>query len=179
METVICRFCKKKIPKETAYKEGEKNYFCSFQHSVLQEQKSKYKPKKLSTDGSQNPRRNLTDLIQEYYIEQGIEKHTINWSVETARIKNILDEHKDWKITGLIYTLKYMHDIECLNLFTDQTNCVMALVPFYYTKAMEYYNQTVELKKQFQNYEFINEPKIIKKHIENNNRKKYIDLNNL
>lgn len=178
---MICRFCKKEIDKSIAYKHNntDKAYYCNYEHWKMQQEKSKYKPKKTKKNGEPNERRELTDLIMSYYIEQGIEKHTINWSIETARIKNILDEHKDWLMTGLTYTLKYMHDIEEVNLFSEQTNCIMALVPFYYVKAMEYYNETTEIEDAINNFNFSEKVIKIKKGKHKHNKFKEINIDNL
>ena len=110
------------IDKKSAYViQGNKNnlYFCNEEHYIKFINKDKYEP----IEGS--PRRELTDLILDYYLEQGIDRHDINWSIETARIKNILDDpiHKDWTITGLIYTLHYIHDTEKINLFDEEWHC--------------------------------------------------------
>ena len=159
---VKCKFCHEEIDKESAYViQGNKNnsYFCNEEHYIKSINKEKYEP----IEG--NPRRELTDLILSYYEEQGIDKHNINWSIETARIKNILDEptHTDWTLTGLTYTLHYMHDVEKVNLFNEESNCVMALVPFYYVKAMQFYYESIDVEEAISNFEMKDEVVVIHK----------------
>lgn len=173
MAKVKCRHCKLQIDRDDAYSTKPKVYFCS------EECYNKYNTKVVKTIAKKEPkppsdRRLLTDLILEYYLEQGVDKKTINWSLETARIKNILDEHKDekWKDTGLTYTLKYMHDVEHVDLFSNESQCVMSLVPFYYNEAQEHYNKIVEIEDQLEDFKFDLEPIIV--HTSNNkSTKKY------
>ena len=63
---MICRFCKKEIPKGTEYKNSpnERSYYCSKEHWQLSQEKKRYKPKKTTNEGNINPRRQLLDYIQ-------------------------------------------------------------------------------------------------------------------
>ena len=72
-----------------------------------------------------------------------------------------------------------MHDIEEVNLFSEQTNCIMALVPFYYVKAMEYYNETTEIEDAINNFNFSEKVIKIKKGKHKHNKFKEINIDNL
>ena len=158
-----CKFCHEEInDKPYIIKEdGAKrnSYYCSEDHYNKQKAKVKFEPVEYC------PRRELTDLILSYYEEQGIDKHNINWTIEMARIKNILEDNKKdkWSLEGLTYTLIYMHDIEKVNLFSEEANCVMALVPFYYSKAEKFYYDTVEVEEAIDKFEMKDNTVIIYK----------------
>ena len=60
-----------------------------------------------------------------------------------------------------------MHDIEKVNLFSEEANCVMALVPFYYSKAEKFYYDTAEIEEAIDKFEMKdNTVTIYKKHYE-------------
>ena len=179
---MICRFCKQEIPKGTEYKNKptDRSYYCNYEHWVASQNKIKYKPKKTLKDGDMNPRRQLLDYIQQLYVEQGYEKHTINWKLITAVLKNQMDENKDMTLGGIQYTLWYRKEIKQLDLFGDKSNSVLWCVPFNYLDALNYYNQTEEINSSIETFDFNEEPIIIKKSINKKNKlKKYIAMENI
>ena len=152
---VKCGFCKQEIDKETAYVvKGLKRcqYFCDENHFKAQENKKTYKPEKIKPNGSPNERRELTDWVQDYYISRGYEKHTINWNLEMATLKNMLEKY-GYKISGILLTLKYMCDILDRELLTEDNNSIFALVPFYYDECKRNYIETREIQKKIKEFD--------------------------
>ena len=178
---VKCRFCKKEIEKDNAYKVGQKLYFCNKEHYLFQCNKEKYKSPKINKDGTSNSRRQLTDWIQDYYVGQGYDKHDINWQLITAQIKNQMDEY-GFKYSGMLLTLKYMTEIKGMNLLTDRSVSIVSLIPFEYNNAKNNWLETERIKKEIDNFNFDEEKEIIiKKAIDKNNKKIYnsIDMEKL
>lgn len=177
---VVCRFCKKEINKSTAYKKNEtdRNYYCNEEHWQLSQDKIKYKPNKTKSNGEDNPRRLLLDYIQEIYVNNGWDKHDINWKLITSRIKNIMDEDSSITYGGIQYTLWYCKEIKELDLFSDKSNSIIWCVPFNYQEAQKYYLQTEELEDEINNWSFESEPVIIKQVKEIKHFKK-ISIDNL
>ena len=177
---VKCRYCKKEIDKDTAYKPKDRLYFCSKEHYKCQCDKEKYKSPKTHNDGSINERRLLTDYIQDYYVEQGYDKHDINWQLITAQIKNQIDEY-GFKYSGILLTLKYMVEIKEMNLLDNKSNSIVSLVPFEYNNAKKNWIETEKIKKEIKAFDFNDEEIVIKKSIDKDNKKLYnkIDMNDL
>lgn len=179
---VKCGFCKQEIEKETAYVvKGLKRcqYFCDENHFKAQENKKTYKPEKTKPNGSPNERRELTDWVQDYYISRGYEKHTINWNLEMATLKNMLEKY-DYKISGILLTLKYMCDILDRELLTEDNNSIFALVPFYYDECKRNYIETKEIQKKIKEFDFDEEKTIKVKGYEKNKIKyKKIEMEEL
>lgn len=179
---MICRFCKQQIPKGTEYKNSpnDRSYYCNVEHWRLSQEKKLYKPKKVTNDGNINPRRQLLDYIQELYVNQGYEKHTINWKLITAVLKNQMEENKDMTLGGIQYTLWYCKEIKQLDLFGDKSNTVLWCVPFNYSEAQDYYLQTAELEDAINNFEFNETSIIVKKSINKPSKKfKKISIDDL
>ena len=178
--TVKCRFCKKEIEKDNAYKVGQKLYFCNKEHYLSQCNKDKYKSPKINKDGTTNSRRQLTDWIQNYYIQQGYDKHDINWQLITAQIKNQIDEY-GFKYQGMLLTLKYMTEIKCMNLLDDRSVSVVSLIPFEYNNAKNNWLETENIKKEIDNFDFSDNEIIVKKSIDKEKKKVYnsIDMEKL
>ena len=176
METVKCRFCKKPILKTQAYKVGDKTYYCNEECYKKQMDKNKYKAPKVKSDGTENIRRKLTDYIQELYVNQGYDKHDIDWKFLTAQIKNFMKDDKNITYGGIKYTLWYLVNIEDKNLFdSDNFNgSILNLVPTSYMKAKKYCEEMIKLKKEIDDFQF--EDKIITIHKSFNNIKKRKDL---
>ena len=70
--------------------------------------KNKYKSPRKKSDGTENLRRKLTDYIQELYINQGYDKHDIDWKLITAQIKNFMKDDSSITYSGIKYTLWYL-----------------------------------------------------------------------
>lgn len=168
-----CRFCKKEIVQSSAYNPQPRMYYCNEEHYELQKNKEKYKPKKTKPNGEVNDRKLLLDYIQELYIEQGYDKHFINWSLITSVLKNIMEEDKSITYGGILYTLWYCKEIERIDLFSDKSHSVLWCVPFNYLNAQIYYNQTVNIAESISNYK--EEEVVI--HKSNRKRKFHTKLN--
>ena len=155
-QIVKCAFCKQDIDKETAYVvkglSNRNQYYCDENHYQAQQNKRRYKPQKMKPNGTPNERRELTDWVQNYYIDRGYEKHTINWNLEMATLKNMMDKY-DYKISGILLTLQYMSDILGRELLTEDNNSIFALVPFYYDECKSVYIQTREIQKRIKEFE--------------------------
>lgn len=177
-----CRFCKAEIkPKQICYIDSSsgknKVYYCNEEHYKLQQDKTKYKPKKELSNGESNPRRDLLDYIQEIMVDNGYDKHFINWKLITSMIKNMLDENKDMKYTGMKYCLWYMKEIANVNLFSEQSNTVISLLPFYYDESKQYFIQSKSINDMVNEFEFEEKIVVINKSIDNNRNLKYNEIN--
>ena len=173
-----CRCCGKEIDKETAYKVGKASYYCNEQcYNVTMakrnKNKVKYEPQE-STD-----RRDYTDYIQKIYLDNGYDKSEIPWALIGAQTKNILSEHEIWSYATLQYILYYMYEVLELNLFTEESNgSILSLLPFYGIEAEKYFNQTKEIEKSIDEFDFNDNEIVIKKSC-GGKKKKYIDLGSL
>lgn len=176
-----CFFCKQELPDENnIYIDSSgkrKVYYCSEEHYKLQQNKTKYKPKKELPNGNDNPRRIYTDYIQECYLENGYKSHQINWTLITAVIKNQMDEHKDYKYTGMKYCLWYMKEIANVNLFDEQSNTIISLLPFYYEESKDYYNRSKEINDMVDEFNFSDNIVVIKKRVDRDTKIKYNEIN--
>lgn len=165
MSLVKCRFCKKEITKEGAYSVSQGQYYCSEEHYNLQQNKIKYKAPKTKADGEPNDRRLLTDYIQEIFIDNGWDKHDINWTLMTAQIKNIQKENPKLNYNWIRYCLWYMKVIKGQNFFDENFNgSILNLVPFVYLEAFNYWQETKGLKAKIENFTLNDTPRIIKMH---------------
>lgn len=178
---MICRFCKKEIPKGTEYKRNptDRTYYCNIDHWQASQDKIKYKPKKKTNTGEDNPRRLFLDYIQELYINNGWDKHDINWKLITSIIKNIMDEDNTITYGGMKYTLWYCKEIKEIDLFSDKSNSVMWAIPFYYQEAQKYYEQTEKVEEEIENYNFENTEKIVKNSVNKIRPLRKIPIDNL
>ena len=173
-----CRCCGKEIDKETAYKVGKASYYCNEQcYSVTMakrnKNKVKYEPQE-STD-----RRDYTDYIQKIYLDNGYDKSEIPWALIGAQTKNILSEHEIWSYATLQYILYYMYEVLELNLFSEESNgSILSLLPFYGIEAEKYFNQTKEIEKSIDEFDFNDNEIVIKKNC-GDKKKKYIDIGSL
>lgn len=175
----ICRNCGKEVDKSVGYKVGKGSYYCSYscydqKMSKREYLKKKYEPKK-DTD-----RRDFTDYVQKIYLDNGYDKSEINWTLIMSNAKNILDSHKEWTYCTLQYILGYMYEVLELNLFSEESNTVLSLVPFYGLEAEKYYNDTQEIEEKIDAFEINTEVVTIKKKSDHKSKKfKPIDLTNL
>ena len=173
-----CRCCGKEIDKETAYKVGKASYYCDEQcYNVTMakrnKNKVKYEPKE-NTD-----RRDYTDYIVKVYIENGYDKSEIPWTLLMSQTKNILSEHEIWSYATLQYILYYMYEVLELNLFSEESNgSILSLLPFYGIEAEKYFNQTKEIEKSIDEFDFNDNEIVIKKSC-GGKKKKYIDIGGL
>jgi hypothetical protein len=132
------------------------------------EKKAKYKPKKVKADGTINPRRLLTDLIQSIYLDNGYTNKEIPWEMETAVIKNLMDNYKDYdeepySEIGIKSCLEYMKEIEKVNFFGDSSNTILALVPFSYDDNKKFRRRFNRIKKMVERFDFDYTPNIIER----------------
>lgn len=180
METVKCKFCKQEIQKNISYSPKPREYYCNCEHYQLQLNKIKYKAPKTNKNGEPNERRELTDYIQKIYIENGWDKHYINWTMLMSQIKTMMSEHK-LKYQGIQYILYYMYEILGINLFNEESKgSILNLVPFYKIEAEQYFIKTSDIEDNCQSFEFNDNTIVIKSNSTNNkNRKKEIDISAL
>ena len=193
-----CKQCGKILDRQSLYmyqktEKSSKLYFCNESefdmymkeiNRVKLENRAKYKPDKVKSDGTVNPRRLLTDAIKSIYVSSGYDKREIPWKMETAVMKNLMDNYKDYEDKpynerGIISCLEYMKDIEGMSLFTDSSNTILALVPFSYDKNKRYRYQCIEIKQAVANFEFDDNVIVIKKSKNVGNRWREIDMGDL
>lgn len=164
MSLCKCRFCKKDITKEGAYIAGKGMYYCNEQHYKLQQDKIKYKAPKENKNGEPNDRRLLTDYIQEQFVNQGWDKHDINWKIMTAQVKNMQEENPNLNYNWIRYCLWYLIEIKESNLFDENFNgSILNLVPFVYQEAYQYWKDTRAIKESVKNlsYDLSEQTKVV------------------
>lgn len=171
MAQVKCRYCGKLIDRDNAYKVGKSSYYCNETHYLNKQDESrndiKYKPQQGSS------RRALTDFIQnEIYIKNGWNKKSINWNLLMQQVKSLQDKF-GYKYSGILLTLKYLMDIKGMNLLNESNGNCLGLVEYYYDEAKQNYLETQAIKKEIENFDFNDNIKVIKKSIDNNNKKWY------
>ena len=112
----------------------------------------------------------LTDLIQDLYIQQGYDKRKIPFPMIASQIKNILSDNKDYKYSGITYTLNYMVNTLELNLFNEESNgSILSLVPYYYNEARDFCIKCAEIKKLASEFDFEDKVRVVK--VENREKK--------
>ena len=105
----------------------------------------------------------LTKLIQDLYIQQGYDKRKIPFPMIASQIKNILSENKDYKYSGITYTLSYMVNTLELNLFNEASNgSILSLVPYYYNEARDFCFKCAEIKKLASEFDFTENIRVVK-----------------
>lgn len=129
---VKCRQCGKQADKSIAIEVKTRMYVCSEQcyneWQLAHEQKS-------SPVAEKSQMRQLTDYVQSY-------------APNTAWVKfgaNVQRMCKDgMTISGIHYTLRYMREHEQVQMYGDG----LALVPYYYEEARNYYQWQQRMKQQ-------------------------------
>lgn len=140
-QLITCRNCKTKLPKKEAILHASKKsfYFCSdkclaeFDSKALSTSTKKSKTK---TDVEKKQYRELTDYIQNSYLEQGVVN--IDWGKIGTQLKYL--ENNNYKHAGIRYTLYYFHEILGCELPTSFF--LKTIIENYYSTAQDYYNQT-------------------------------------
>ena len=174
---VKCVFCGKQVDRDKAISYAPRKYVCSDKCYKDYDAKIKYKPQPIKPNGDTNDRRLCTDAIQKLYNEQGFKDHQINWQLITAVLKRMMDEHKDYTYRGIVYTLWYMKKIKQMDLFSAESNTVLALVPFTYQEAKQFALDCQKIRNSVKDFEINDEVIVIKK--KEKVVKDYIDMENL
>ena len=144
-----CRQCGKEINKDAAIQIKPRIYVCSADC----EQKYEYK----NVKSTQN---NKDDLIElKSYISQ-LYNGEVNWPLIMKQLRQMREEY-GYKNSGILYTLKYAHDIKEI----DFNGSGIGLVPYLYNEAKNFYNQLSQVKKSVDNLQNIcyDEVTIVKK----------------
>lgn len=176
--TVICRYCKKEIDKETAYKpvETKGQYYCSENHylSMIEKKKNTTKHSYKSAEGTD--RRHYSDVLQNLYVNQyGWNKKKINWQIIFSQTNNLLKSNPNWTYDTILYIVWYMQEILGMNLICSESNwSPLSLVDYYAIDAEQYYNDCCEIEKSVENYEFDDNDIVVKS--SKNNKIKYKPL---
>ena len=173
-----CRCCGKQLDKDTAYKVGKASYYCNEEcYNKVMAKRNKAKAKYEPIDPSD--RRVYTDYILKIYLDNGYDKSEVPWTLLMSQTKNILQEHEVWSYLTLQYILYYMYEVLELNLFSEESNgSILSLLPFYGTEAEKQCNQTKEIEKSIDEFDFNDNDIVIKKSC-GGKKKKYIDLGSL
>lgn len=131
-QKIKCRQCGKQVDKSLAVEIKPRQYVCSQQCADdyrLAHEKQKSQDKPLSD------MRKLTDYVKSY-------------ATNTAWVKfgaNVQRMCKDgMTIAGIHYTLRYMREHETVQMYGDG----LALVPYYYDQARNYYQWQQRMKQQ-------------------------------
>lgn len=174
MNNVICRNCKKSIDKSIAIAHPTKQrlYFC------CEDCLAEYDSKAVVVNKDEqipDPRRALTDYIQQQYYAQGITcNDDIDWGRIGAQLQQLNNE--DYIDTGIQYTLYYYCEILGNNL--PDSYFLKYIIHTNYKAAQNYFTQTEKLEQEHQLYQQAN-IQIIQtnqKTYENKRHKHFIDL---
>ena len=179
---VKCIFCGNQVDKDKAISYAPRRYVCSDKCHKDYDAKLKYKPQPPNENGEASDRRKMSDYIESLYLNNGFQKHQINWRLIMSVVKNMIDNNVDYddkKFTynGIRSTLKYMKDIKQMDLFSAESNTVLALVPFNYNEAKQFAIECYKIRKSVEKFEPNNEVIVIKK--KEKVVKDYIDMENL
>lgn len=164
--TVQCRYCKKTIDKETAYKpvDSKSVYYCCENHylSMLEKKKNNTKHSYKSAEGTD--RRHYTDVLQDLYVNQyGWNKKRIQWQIIMSQTNNLLKSNPNWTYDTILYVIWYMQEILGMNLICAESNwSPLSLVDYYALDAEEYYNDCCTIAKSIENYNFDDEDIVVK-----------------
>lgn len=150
---VKCRFCKKIINKDTAYKVRERMYYCD----------EKCFKKEQTTKKADKSYQNLCDWIENYYIKIG-EKDKLNWAIIGSQIKNLI-KNNNYKYSGILYTLWYMTNILELNIYYESTGNILGMINCYYENAKKYYAKMQNIKHEIESSKIDDKIIVVKKNI--------------
>lgn len=159
MPQVKCRFCGKEIDKSVAYSPSSRLYFCSEKCYTNYKNKQKYKPNKDSDNPTIKQRRQLTDYIQQLFLQNGYKDDgDVPWSMLMSQTKNMVDD--GLKYGGIYMTLKYMVEILDINVFDYSQGSILNLVPFYYNECKDFNIQKQTINKEISEQldDFFDEP---------------------
>ena len=154
MSEVTCKYCKKKINKETAYSVQKGQYYCNENHylSALEKKKNVSKHSYKSVEGSD--RRAYTDAIQDLYVNKyGWNKEKIAWQILMRQTTNLLNANPNWTYETILYIIWYMQEILGLNLICAESHWnPLSLVDIYALEAELYYNECQKVSNSADNY---------------------------
>lgn len=162
---VTCKYCSKEIPISTAWKEKptSRTYFCNENCFLLLNEDKKNTKAHSTKSGIGSDRRILTDYVQLLFIRAGFDKHNIDWSTLMRSCNNILKEHLEWDFITILYVLRYMVEIEQIDLITPESYYnPFALVEFYAKKAENYWTDMNRLECSLEGVDFKDDVKVIK-----------------
>lgn len=129
---VKCRQCGKQIERDAAIELRKSWYVCS--DACVAAWRAAHEPKPVQ-QSPPSPMRQLTDYVKSY-------------APNTAWVKfgaNVQRMCKDgMTIPGIHYTLRYMREHEQVQMYGDG----LALVPYYYDAARNYYRWQQRMKQQ-------------------------------
>lgn len=169
MATAKCKKCEKLISDKSIYIEQDVNkrdgtidkkklYFCCDECRVEYETELNKPKEVVETDYTR-----LTDFIQNYYTQQGWSKRSIPFPMMMSQLKNMMNDHKNYNYSAILYVLNYMSNILQLNLLTEESNnSILSLVPYYYEEARSFCIKCAEIKKLAKEFDFSNNVKIVK-----------------
>lgn len=147
MNHMKCKCCGKEISKDKAIRYKPYVYFCS------EECLNNYKQKQID-------KRNLTDYIQKYYINNGWSKTAINWNMIVSQISNLIKKY-GFTYNGIRLTLYYMAEVKQENLLSD-TGSILNLVPYEYQNAKQHWKQIKRIQKATAQFDFSDDIKEVK-----------------
>ena len=154
MSEVTCKYCGKKISKETAYSIKKGQYYCSENHylSALEKKKNTNKHSYKSAEGTD--RRDYSDFLQELYVNKyGWNKKNINWQIIFSNTNNLLKANPSWTYETIKYIIWYMQEIIGLNLICAESHySPLSLVDYYALEAELYYNECQKVSSSADNY---------------------------
>ena len=147
-QKVKCRQCGKQVDKSSAIEIKPRQYVCSQQCADdyrLTHEKQKPQDKPLSD------MRRLTDYVQSYAPNTA-------WVKFGANVQRMCKD--SMTIAGIHYTLRYMREHEQVQMYGDG----LALVPYYYDQARNYYQWQQRMKQQVAEWVPVDEDAVIVRH---------------
>ena len=135
MRKIKCKSCGQLVDVDKAIKIKERIYVCST------ECKQKYNAK--SVQPSQKNKDNLSELKS--YIAK-LYDGNVNWPLVMKQLKSMQEDY-GYKNSGILYTLKYAHDIKEMQFNGN----AIGIVPYLYNEARNFYNQLETVKNSLDN----------------------------
>lgn len=151
----ICRYCRKKINKESAYSIVKGQYYCNEEHYLSHIDKKNNNTKHSFKSPKGTERRAYTDAILNLYLQQGFDKKFPRWQILMSQTSTILKNNPSWTYDTILYILWYEQEILGLNLICEESHwSPLSLIEYYALEAEEYYNECSEIAKSVENYNF-------------------------
>lgn len=180
--TVKCKYCGKEVNKSIAYNPSPRQYYCNEQHYLSSLEKKKQKGNHSYKSAKGTDRRWYTDTLQDLYVNYyGWDKSRINWQCIMSQTKTIMENNKDLTYEEIIDIIAYEQFILGQNLICQESNySPLSLVEYNILPYRQYKQECIDIENSIAEFDFSEEPKVIKKNNDNNKRKgKEIDLNEL
>lgn len=142
MRTVKCRVCGKEVERDTAILVSPRFYVCS------QDCLDEFNKSKNRSSADKSGRKELLDYINKIIPNP-------NYGVIQKQLKDMMLKYPSYTFGGIKYTLWYIKEIERKELSG------IGIVPYYYSKAKEYYNKKQSVAKAIKDNQNVTDSEIV------------------